>query len=121
MRISDWSSDVCSSDLRDWQRHSAQATPGKNFPGSGAFGPWLVSADEAGPVEAMTVTGRLNGIQVQHDSVADMIFSVPELIAYVSTFTKLEPGDVISTGTPAGVGMSRKPPLFLKPGDVFEV
>ncbi|TCT09424.1 fumarylacetoacetate hydrolase family protein [Paralcaligenes ureilyticus] len=107
--------------VRDWQRHSNQATPGKNFPASGAFGPWLVSPDEAGPLEDMTVIGRLNGAQVQSDTVAHMIFSVPELIAYVSTFTELEPGDVISTGTPAGVGLSRKPPLFLKSGDVFEV
>lgn len=107
--------------VRDWQRHSNQATPGKNFPASGAFGPWLVSPDEAGALEDMTVIGRLNGVQVQNDTVAHMIFSVPELIAYVSTFTELEPGDVISTGTPAGVGLSRKPPLFLKSGDVFEV
>ncbi len=107
--------------VRDWQRHSNQATPGKNFPASGAFGPWLVSPDEAGPLEDMAVIGRLNGVQVQSDTVAHMIFSVPELIAYVSTFTELEPGDVISTGTPAGVGLSRNPPLFLKSGDVFEV
>ncbi|MEO6986012.1 MAG: fumarylacetoacetate hydrolase family protein, partial [Paralcaligenes sp.] len=107
--------------VRDWQRHSNQATPGKNFPASGAFGPWLVSPDEVGPLEEVVVIGRLNGAQVQSDSVAHMIFSVPELIAYVSTFTELEPGDVISTGTPAGVGLSRKPPVFLKSGDVFEV
>lgn len=112
---------IAENSVRDWQRHSAQATPGKNFPGSGAFGPWLVSADEAGPPERMTVTGRLNGTQVQNDTVDHLIFSIPELIAYISTFTELEPGDVISTGTPAGVGLSRNPPLFLKSGDVFEV
>lgn len=107
--------------VRDWQRHSNQATAGKNFLGSGAFGPWLVTPDEAGPIEMMTIVGRLNGEQVQSDNAAGMIFSVPQLIAYFSTFTELLPGDVIATGTPAGVGFSRKPPRFLLPGDVFEV
>ena len=107
--------------VRDWQRHSAQATPGKNFDASGAFGPWLVTPDEAGPPEEMAITGRLNGEVVQHDSVANMIFPVAELIAYLSTFTELLPGDVISTGTPAGVGLGRKPPRYMRAGDVFEV
>ncbi|HEY0294424.1 MAG TPA: fumarylacetoacetate hydrolase family protein [Bordetella sp.] len=107
--------------VRDWQRHSAQATPGKNFDASGAFGPWLVTPDEAGPPENMDIIGRLNGEVVQHDSVANMIFSVAELIAYLSTFTELLPGDVISTGTPAGVGLGRKPPRYMRAGDVFEV
>lgn len=107
--------------VRDWQRHSAQATPGKNFDASGAFGPWLVTPDEAGPPEEMMITGRLNGEVVQHDSVANMIFPVGELIAYLSTFTELLPGDVISTGTPAGVGLGRKPPRYMRAGDVFEV
>jgi 2-keto-4-pentenoate hydratase/2-oxohepta-3-ene-1,7-dioic acid hydratase in catechol pathway len=69
----------------------------------------------------MRVTGRLNGEEVQCDSTGNMIFSVPQLIAYLSTFTELLPGDVIATGTPAGVGMSRKPPRYLREGDVFEV
>lgn len=107
--------------VRDWQRHSTQATPGKNFARSGAFGPWLVTADEAGAPEAMTVIGRLNGETVQHDSAANMIFTVAQLVSYLSTFAELLPGDVIATGTPAGVGMSRKPPRYLRPGDVFEV
>lgn len=107
--------------VRDWQRHTAQATPGKNFDASGAFGPWLVTPDEAGPPEKMEILGRLNGEVVQQDSIANMIFSVAELIAYLSTFTGLLPGDVISTGTPAGVGMGRKPPRYLRAGDVFEV
>lgn len=107
--------------VRDWQRHSNQATPGKNFVGSGAFGPWLTTPDEAGPPEALRVIGRLNGEVVQDDTVAQMIFSIPELIAYLSVFTELLPGDVIATGTPAGVGMSRHPPRFLRSGDVFEV
>jgi len=107
--------------VRDWQRHSAQATPGKNFVGSGAFGPWLVTPDEAPAPDEMTVEGRLNSEIVQRDSCANMIFSIPHIIAYLSTFTELLPGDVIATGTPAGVGMSRKPPRYLCDGDVFEV
>lgn len=107
--------------VRDWQRHSTQATPGKNFVHSGACGPWLVTPDEAGPVEHMTVAGRLNGEPVQSDSGANMIFSVAQTIAYLSTFTELAPGDIIAMGTPAGVGFTRKPPRYLRPGDVFEV
>jgi 2-keto-4-pentenoate hydratase/2-oxohepta-3-ene-1,7-dioic acid hydratase in catechol pathway len=107
--------------VRDWQTHSRQATPGKNFEGSGAFGPWLVTPDEAGPVEQMEIIGRLNGREMQRDSAANMIFSVPQQIAYISTFTTLLPGDVIVTGTPAGVGFTRNPPVWLTPGDRFEV
>jgi 2-keto-4-pentenoate hydratase/2-oxohepta-3-ene-1,7-dioic acid hydratase in catechol pathway len=107
--------------VRDFQRHSNQATPGKNFVASGAFGPWMVTADEiADPNRLMLVT-RLNGEEVQRESTADMIFSVAEQIAYVSAFTELLPGDVISTGTPSGVGMARQPPLWLKAGDRLEV
>jgi 2-keto-4-pentenoate hydratase/2-oxohepta-3-ene-1,7-dioic acid hydratase in catechol pathway len=69
----------------------------------------------------MTVIGRLNGREMQRDSAANMIFSVPQIIAYISTFATLLPGDVIVTGTPAGVGFTRKPPLYMVPGDVFEV
>ena len=107
--------------VRDWQTHSRQATPGKNFERSGAFGPWLVTADDAGPVEKMDVIGRLNGREMQRDSAANMIFPVPQQIAYISTFTTLLPGDVIVTGTPAGVGFTRTPPVWLQPGDRFEV
>jgi 2-keto-4-pentenoate hydratase/2-oxohepta-3-ene-1,7-dioic acid hydratase in catechol pathway len=107
--------------IRDWQMHSRQATPGKNFERSGAFGPWIVTPDEAGPVEAMDVIGRLNGREMQHDKAANMIFSIAQTIAYVSTFTTLLPGDVIVTGTPAGVGVARQPPGWLGAGDRFEV
>jgi 2-keto-4-pentenoate hydratase/2-oxohepta-3-ene-1,7-dioic acid hydratase in catechol pathway len=107
--------------VRDWQTHSRQATPGKNFERSGAFGPWLVTPDEAGAVERMEVIGRLNGREMQRDSAANMIFSVPKVLAYVSTFISLLPGDVIVTGTPAGVGFTRDPPIWLKPGDRFDV
>jgi len=107
--------------VRDWQTHSRQATPGKNFERSGAFGPWLVTPDEAGPVASMDVVGRLNGREMQRDSAANMIFSIPQVIAYVSTFITLLPGDVLVTGTPAGVGFTRDPPVWLQPGDRFEV
>lgn len=107
--------------VRDWQRHSNQATPGKNFVRSGALGPYLVTPDEAGPVEQMRIIGRLNGETMQDDLGKNMIFTVAQVIAYLSTFTELMPGDVIATGTPAGVGFTRKPPRYLRPGDVFEV
>lgn len=107
--------------LRDWQKHAPQITPGKNFHHSGSFGPWLTTTDSVSDVGALELIGRLNGIEMQRDSVAGMIFSIPELIHYISTFSELLPGDVIATGTPAGVGFSRKPPVFMKPGDVFEI
>jgi len=107
--------------VRDWQKHATQATAGKNFVHSGAFGPYLVTPDEAPAPEAMIVQGRLNGEVVQRDSGANMIFTVAQAIAYLSTFTELLPGDVIATGTPAGVGLSKKPPRWLREGDVFEV
>jgi 2-keto-4-pentenoate hydratase/2-oxohepta-3-ene-1,7-dioic acid hydratase in catechol pathway len=107
--------------VRDWQTHSRQATPGKNFDRSGAFGPWIVTPDEAGPVGKMDVIGRLNGHEMQRDSAANMIFSVPAILAYVTTFTTLVPGDVIVTGTPAGVGFTRSPQVWLKAGDTFDV
>lgn len=107
--------------IRDWQRHTTQWIPGKNFKGLGAFGPWLVTPDEMPAPEQMRVIARLNG-QVVQDAVAlDMIFSIPEIIAYLSTFTTLLPGDVIATGTPGGVGAKRTPPLWMKAGDVVEI
>lgn len=107
--------------VRDWQRHSAQATPGKNFFHSGAIGPWLVTPDEIGDLSRLEIIGRLNNHVVQRDTIDQLIFGIPRLIAYLSTFTELVPGDVIATGTPAGVGLSRKPQRWLRPGDVFEV
>ena len=106
--------------LRDYQRQHSVAV-GKNFVATGGFGPWLVTADEIPDPSQLILTTRLNGAEVQRGDTADMIFSVNEIISYVSAFTPLEPGDVISTGTPPGVGMARKPPLWLKPGDVVEV
>jgi len=107
--------------VRDWQKHSAQVTPGKNFFRSGALGPWLVTANEIADPTQLRVTSRVNGEPMQDGSIADLMFSIPALIAYVSAFTPLAPGDVIATGTPAGVGASRTPPCFLRAGDVLEV
>jgi 2-keto-4-pentenoate hydratase/2-oxohepta-3-ene-1,7-dioic acid hydratase in catechol pathway len=107
--------------VRDWQRHTSQFIPGKNFYRSGAFGPWLVTADEVPDINQHRIETRLNGQVVQHAPLTDMIFKIPALIAYISTFTPLGPGDVLVTGTPSGVGIYRKPPLLLNPGDVVEV
>jgi 2-keto-4-pentenoate hydratase/2-oxohepta-3-ene-1,7-dioic acid hydratase in catechol pathway len=107
--------------VRDWQRHTHQFTPGKNFPATGGFGPWMVTADEIADVEALELTTRLNGEVMQHATLAQLIFTIPHIIEYCSAFTRLEPGDVIATGTPGGVGARRKPPVFMKPGDVVEV
>ena len=107
--------------IRDWQRHTSQFASGKNFNGTGAFGPWMVSADEIPPNTVMTLTGRLNGKEVQRATSEQMIFKIPELIHYISTFTDLLPGDVIVSGTPGGVGAKRTPPLWMKPGDTVEI
>jgi 2-keto-4-pentenoate hydratase/2-oxohepta-3-ene-1,7-dioic acid hydratase in catechol pathway len=107
--------------LRDWQRHTHQWTPGKNFDATGGFGPYLVTKDEAGPPEDLHLTTRLNGQIVQHACGHQMIFSIAEIIEYISTFTTLRAGDVIATGTPGGVGALRDPPLFMKSGDRVEV
>lgn len=106
---------------RDWQRHTHQWIPGKNFAGTGAFGPALVTADEVGDVNLLSIATRLNGEVVQQASLADLIFTIPAIIEYVSAFTELNPGDVIATGTPGGVGDRRAPPRYLNHGDVLEV
>jgi 2-keto-4-pentenoate hydratase/2-oxohepta-3-ene-1,7-dioic acid hydratase in catechol pathway len=107
--------------VRDWQRHTHQFTPGKNFPGTGPFGPWLVTPDEVGPIGPQRLQTRVNGVVVQEARLEQMIFDIPRQIEYCSAFTRLEPGDVIVTGTPGGVGAKRQPPLWLKPGDRVEV
>jgi len=107
--------------IRDWQRHNIQFTPGKNFPGTGAFGPCLVTPDEIGELSSIHVITRLNGQVVQDQPIGEMIWPIDELIAYVSQFTPLAPGDVIATGTPGGVGSKRTPPLWMKSGDRVEV
>ena len=107
--------------VRDFQRHTHQFTPGKNFPGTGAFGPWMMTPDELGDVTKLRLQTRLNGEIVQDALINQMIFDIPRQIEYCSSFTRLEPGDVIATGTPGGVGSRRTPPLWLKPGDIVEV
>jgi len=107
--------------VRDWQRHTVQWTAGKNFTRTGGFGPWMVTADEIPPNTVMTLSCRLNGERMQHATTDQMIFKIPKLIEYISTFTPLLPGDVIVTGTPGGVGARRTPPVWMKPGDKVEV
>jgi 2-keto-4-pentenoate hydratase/2-oxohepta-3-ene-1,7-dioic acid hydratase in catechol pathway len=107
--------------IRDWQNHSSQFTPGKNFNRSGSFGPWLVSADEIPDPSILNLETRLNGEVMQQAPISDLKFDVPALIEYCTTFAELQPGDVISTGTPGGVGFARKPPVWLQPGDTIEV
>ena len=107
--------------VRDYQRHTSQFTPGKNFPNTGAFGPWMVTPDELGPLEGLRIRTRLNDQVVQDALLGEMIFDIPTILEYCSSFTRLECGDVIATGTPGGVGVKRTPPLWMKPGDVVEV
>jgi len=107
--------------VRDWQGHTHQWTPGKNFLHTGGFGPWMSTADEFGNDPELHLSTRLNGLEVQRATSRQMIFSIAELVTYCSTFTQLEPGDVIVTGTPGGVGARRNPQLFMKDGDVVEV
>ncbi|WP_458764956.1 fumarylacetoacetate hydrolase family protein [Cupriavidus basilensis] len=107
--------------IRDYQLHTSQWGPGKNFESTGAFGPTLVTADEIGENEVLTLETRLNGQVMQHATTEMLIFSIPTLIAYCSSFVTLAPGDVIVTGTPGGVGAKRNPPVFMKSGDVVEV
>lgn len=107
--------------IRDWQFHTNQITPGKNFHASGSAGPWMVEAADIADPAALDIQLRLNGQMLQHSNTRLLIFDIPAIIAYVSSMVPLLPGDVIATGTPAGVGFSRKPPVFMKPGDICEV
>ena len=105
--------------VRDFQKQSV--TAGKNFPATGPLGPWMVTTDVIPDPQKLELTTRLNGNTVQHDTTDHMIFDVATIIEYLSTVTWLEPGDIIATGTPDGVGMGRKPPLWMKGGDKLEV
>ena len=108
--------------IRDFQLRTPQWTMGKNFDGTGAFGPWLVTPDALPPgAHGLHIQGRLNGQVMQDSSIDKLIFSVPALIEMISVAISLEPGDVIITGTPGGVGAARKPPVYMQSGDVFEV
>lgn len=105
--------------VRDWQ--FKWYTAGKNWPATGAFGPWLVTPDEIGDPHQLTIKTWLNNQLVQDDTTANMLHTIPEMIAYISTFTTLSPGDVIMTGSPGGVGKSRVPQLFLREDDEIAV
>ena len=106
--------------VRDVQfQHSL--TAGKNFYRSGSMGPWIVSAADIPDPTQLWLSTTLNGQRVQHGQTDDLIFDIPAIIEYISGITPLQAGDIIATGTPDGVGMARKPPLWLKPGDVIEV
>lgn len=107
--------------VRDFQRHTSQFLPGKNFDRSGSFGPWLVTPDEAGDVNELTLTTRLNGEVMQQTGIDDLLFGVEALIAYMSRIWEIRPGDVIATGTTGGVGAARDPQLWMRPGDRIEV
>ncbi|OAF19255.1 fumarylacetoacetate hydrolase family protein [Bradyrhizobium neotropicale] len=107
--------------IRDWQFHTTQFTPGKTFPSTGGFGPWLVTTDEIPDPATLSIETRLNGAVMQKASISDLVFDVPQLIAYCSTFTILNPGDVIITGTTGGVGAFRNPQVWLRAGDTIEV
>jgi len=107
--------------VRDWQRHTTQFIPGKNFPATGGCGPWLVTADEVPEPGALRLATRVNGEVLQQAPVSDLCFDVRRIIEYCSSFCTLNPGDIIATGTPSGIGFARKPPRWLAPGDVVEV
>ncbi|OCG42250.1 5-oxopent-3-ene-1,2,5-tricarboxylate decarboxylase [Gilliamella sp. Fer2-1] len=105
--------------IRDWQY--TWFTAGKNWPNTGAFGPCITTRDEIPDPKALSLTTYLNGKEMQHDSIKNLVHTVPELISYISTFTHLSPGDVILTGSPGGVGKKRNPPVFMQDGDKIEV
>jgi len=107
--------------IRDWQTATSQWIPGKNFYRTGGFGPWMVTADQITPNQEMTLVTRLNGQEMQRTTTSLMIHSIPRQIAYISSFLPLNPGDVIVTGTPGGVGAKRNPPVFMKDGDIVEI
>ncbi|MEC7488903.1 MAG: fumarylacetoacetate hydrolase family protein [Pseudomonadota bacterium] len=107
--------------VRDWQKAGPQVAPGKNWEGSGMLGPWIVTADEAGDPSDMSLRTRVNGEVRQQASTSDLVFSAAYLVSYISTFITLMPGDMITTGSPAGVAVGFDPPKWLLPGDQVEI
>ena len=107
--------------VRNWQHATTQWTAGKNFAATGSFGPWMVTADEIPPGTVLTLSTRLNGVEMQRSTTEFLIHSIPRLISHLSTWIPLAPGDVIVSGTPGGVGARRDPPVWMKPGDVVEI
>ena len=105
--------------VRDYQRQTSQFTPGKNFANTGGFGPWMMTMDEIGELDAMEITTRLNGEVMQNATADLLVHGFAEILEYCSTFVELKPGDVLVTGTPGGVGAARKPPVFMDEGDLI--
>ncbi|MHB9881329.1 fumarylacetoacetate hydrolase family protein [Pacificimonas sp. ICDLI1SI03] len=106
--------------VRDYQFFTKQITAGKNFRASGALGPWMVTADEIADPHNLVVKARINGETYQDSNTSYQIHKIPAFISFVSEILDLKPGDVLATGTPSGVGFSRKPPIFMKDGDICE-
>ena len=107
---------------RHWQKdRKGQWVKGKSFETSGPVGPWLVTPDEIPNVDGLAMTTDINGVRRQNGNTANMIFKIPFLLAYITQFMVLEPGDIVTTGTPAGVALGMKPPVWLKPGDTIEM
>ena len=107
--------------VRDWQKHTSQFTPGKNFYKTGGFGPYMLTSDEVPDYKEMKIQTRLNGQVMQDASLSDLIFPLEKLVSYCPSFIELHPGDVIVTGTPGGVGDRRDPPGYMKDGDTIEI
>lgn len=110
--------------VRDYQRHTSQDTPGKNFWHSGSFGPWLTTADEIPVPEDMVVTTHVNDVLLQRGEISDLLFGVADIITYLSSIFPLQPGDIVATGTaasPFGCGALQEPPVWLQPGDTVKV
>lgn len=107
--------------LRDYQFHSRQINPGKNFEKTGPSGPWIITADEIPDPQNLDIEMRLNGERMQHGNTSQMVHSVAEIISYISHWLPLQPGDLIASGTMGGVGFARNPQVWMKPGDVAEV
>jgi 2-keto-4-pentenoate hydratase/2-oxohepta-3-ene-1,7-dioic acid hydratase in catechol pathway len=107
--------------VRDWQFHTRQITPGKNWYRSGSVGPWLVRANEVSDPHNLRIKTTVNDEVLQNGTTADMVHRINKFISYLSTITQLHPGDILATGTPSGVGFSRKPPIWMKVGDVCTI
>lgn len=107
--------------VRDWQQHTTQFTAGKNFERSGALGPWLVARARVDDIGSVSLTTTIGGEVMQRGRIDQLLFDIPAIIEYCSTFCELLPGDVIATGTPGGVGAARKPPRWLAAGDIVSV
>ena len=108
--------------VREFQRKTTQWDMGKNFDKTGGFGPWMITADEVPPGgKGLKIQTRLNGNTLQSDNTDNMMFPVAEMLVYITQGITLEPGDIIITGTPSGVGFARKPPIFMRGGDTCEI